>query len=189
MSAYLLKNMDIIGYLGVLDGKKTMPKELQRVFKHRELDDAYMFPPYAVSKGCIYHPLKIRHKHVDFGSITQLRKEIPAKKNYHLWCDDEGNVKHGDREDMLNDMESVSRKHVAIAARQFRDKKFLRCLHHCEVVRSANSSNLDSLVLKAACQKMLKDQGYSTTVQVGCSYVSKSTFLLLVVRKIQSLVK
>jgi hypothetical protein len=183
MSKFLLRNLEVVGYMGVEYGNKTMPREIVSVFRYKEKPDTYIIPPYRIEGFCVADGMVVKEKRVMFlsvsGFITMLPKPRQAYKHIHRWLDDSGKIKTGPRDEMGRDLASIANKHTQIAERQFTDRKWERCIHHCEVARSASHKNFTSLIIQCAAEKLC-GRNWNLTAVVGASYISHDAFISLV---------
>lgn len=181
---FSLDQLDIAGYANVLT-ESTVPSIVAPVFRDRENQDLYFFPPFIIHDRHLCDPSVSTKRDFDQlaqkGEVTVLPEPFQARSGYELWIDDTMNA-HYERASRVHEtLVELSKTYTETAEALFREKKFEEADFYCSHAISANGNNITPWTLKAAIRTVEGKQENANLLGDLIRHIcSKSTFDVLV---------
>lgn len=181
---FSLNRLDIAGYANVLT-ESTVPSIVAPVFRDRENQDLYYFPPFIIHDRHLCDPSVSTKRDFDQlaqkGEVTVLPEPFQAKSGYELWIDDKMNA-HYDRASRVHDtLEKLAKSCTETAETFFRERKFKEADLYCSRAISANGNFIAPWALKAAIRTVEgKQENADLLGDLIHSICPKATFDVLV---------
>jgi hypothetical protein len=188
-SRYSLQELIVIGCTEVPVRAPALPRLLSPIFLERTGARVF-FPPYLQDGDAIYGPTVYDKEEFDdlvaCGEITG-QYMGPAKSQWDLWMDDEGKIGYERASDIKAHLSDIFKKYCSLAESAYLAGDWRMAQAHSLFARSANTRNLDPLIIRAAAEtKMGHFEQRSFTDEIASDMISIEYFKCIVANWIKT---
>jgi hypothetical protein len=153
-SIFPLEQLVVIGSLEVPISQPALPRLLSVIFAVRDTDTV-LFPPYTLGELEVIRPVISRR--AEFEDLLACEEvsaigPIAAQPEHELWFDDQERFHYGLALEARRAMDAIFQSRCKLAKWALRAESFEEARVHAMIAYSANTANLEPLVLRAAAE-------------------------------------